>query len=114
MRIISQDGSIDINYKTSNLFVVGTEIHQSNIILDGVYMTLGKYATHERALEVMKEISKSSFPTPLVLKVPLKNISEERLEDIQKQLNDPKRASLIIDKDIDFYPLLQRFIMPKE
>lgn len=52
MRIISQDGTIDVPYEHTTLIRVGTEIYLSSIKLRDTL--IAKYSTEEKAIKVMK------------------------------------------------------------
>lgn len=52
MRIISQDGTIDVPYEHTTLIRVGTEIYLSSIKL--MDTLIAKYSTEEKAIKAME------------------------------------------------------------
>lgn len=52
MRIISQDGTIDVPYEHTTLIRVGTEIYLSSIKLRDTL--IAKYSTEEKAIKAME------------------------------------------------------------
>lgn len=52
MRIISQDGTIDVPYEHTTLIRVGTEIYLSSIKLRDTL--IAKYSTEEKAIKTME------------------------------------------------------------
>lgn len=57
MRIISQDGTIDVPYEHTTLIRVGTEIYLSSIKLRDTL--IAKYSTEEKAIKAMEMCRKN-------------------------------------------------------
>ena len=80
MRIISQDGTIDVPYETSSIAVSGKYCGiyvYSSAFLSG--MRIGVYDTHEQALAVMREIREDYKNGYTVFKLPKNN--EVKVDD---------------------------------
>lgn len=58
MRVISQDGTIDVPYEHTTLIRVGTEIYLSSIKLRNTL--IAKYSTEEKAIKAM-EMSRNRY-----------------------------------------------------
>ena len=57
MRIISQDGTIDVPYEHTTLIRVGTEIYLSSLKLRDTL--IAKYSTEEKAIKAMEMCRKN-------------------------------------------------------
>lgn len=60
MRIISQNGAIDVPYEHTTLIREGTEIYLSSIKLRDTL--IAKYSTEEKAVKVWKCAERNIFP----------------------------------------------------
>lgn len=57
MRLISQDGMYDVPYELCTLKIDVSPIHiHVDALINNRYITLGKYSTKKKALDVMEEI----------------------------------------------------------
>lgn len=95
MRIISQDGTLDIPYEQVVIQRFKTEIYFLNKNLTGVEqlcndMVIAKYSTEEKALKAMEMLRKAYASMPILFQ------NVEITEDVVKQFEKLKKSGMIV------------------
>lgn len=95
MRIISQDGTLDIPYEQVVIQRFRSEIYFLNKNLTGVEqlcsdMVIAKYSTEEKALKAMEMLRKAYVSMPILFQ------NVEITEDVVKQFEKLKKSGMIV------------------
>lgn len=103
MRIISQDGQIDLPYNRIMLCVEGVLVTARN---DGKQYLIGKYHTEEKAINAMEmcreQYAQSELNKDMIQKVAdtLSKISVSVIDDVRKQLAEKYLFQFPADDEI--------------
>lgn len=104
MRIISQDGTIDVTYENADLERKGTII--SVWTLDNVYGSFASYSTEEKAIKAMEmcreKYAQSELNKDMIQKAAdtLSKISVSVIDDVRKQLAEKYLFQFPADDEI--------------
>lgn len=95
MRIISQDGTLDIPYEQVIIQRFRSEIYFLNKNLTGVErlcsdMVIAKYSTEEKALKAMEMLRNAYVSMPILFQ------NVEITEDVVKQFEKLKKSGMIV------------------
>lgn len=104
MRIISQDGTIDVTYENADLERKGTTI--SVWTLDNVYGSFARYSTEEKSIKAMEmcreQYAQSELNKDMIQKAAdtLSKISVSVIDDVRKQLAEKYLFQFPADDEI--------------
>ena len=104
MRIISQNGAIDVPYEHTTLIREGTEIYLSSIKLRDTL--IAKYSTEEKAVKAMEmcreKYAQSELNKDMIQKAAdtLSKISVSVIDDVRKQLAEKYLFQFPADDEI--------------
>lgn len=90
MRIISQDGTMDMPYEMSTMWCDDGAVLLQPIGEIGEYQTFAKYSTEEKAIKAMEMLRKAYIGMPIVMQ----NVAIS--EDLAKEFERLKKCGVMV------------------